>query len=74
MTESHPHWRPETLQLHAGYEKAESAQRSRAVPIYQVRVALEPRVHVGAANAYPLSSSRHRSCSTTRSTAPTSLG
>ncbi|GAA5926523.1 hypothetical protein JCM3775_001041 [Rhodotorula graminis] len=35
MTENHPSWRPETLQLHAGYEKAESAQRSRAVPIYQ---------------------------------------
>ncbi|GAA5911829.1 hypothetical protein JCM8208_002450 [Rhodotorula glutinis] len=35
MTENHPSWRPETLQLHAGYKKAESAQRSRAVPIYQ---------------------------------------
>ncbi|GAA6047123.1 hypothetical protein JCM3770_006908 [Rhodotorula araucariae] len=35
MTASQPNWRPETLQLHAGYEHPEGANRSRAVPIYQ---------------------------------------
>ncbi|BGP36736.1 hypothetical protein JCM10450v2_000628 [Rhodotorula kratochvilovae] len=35
MTSTQPNWRPETLQLHAGYEQPEGANRARAVPIYQ---------------------------------------
>lgn len=34
---TNPDWRPETLALHAGYEEADAATKSRAVPIYQVR-------------------------------------
>jgi hypothetical protein len=33
---TNPHWRPETLALHAGYEEADVATKARAVPIYQV--------------------------------------
>ncbi|BGP04834.1 Homocysteine synthase [Rhodotorula toruloides] len=32
---TNPDWRPETLALHAGYEEADAATKSRAVPIYQ---------------------------------------
>ncbi|GAA5994962.1 bifunctional cysteine synthase/O-acetylhomoserine aminocarboxypropyltransferase MET17 [Rhodotorula paludigena] len=32
---THPEWRTETLQLHAGYEQADTATNARAVPIYQ---------------------------------------